>query len=104
MGPSGGKPMIRHLLVGAGCAACALYAGSLLFQDFNRPAGQGTGDPMAKVEWYESSVRRKPPDTVLWNDVATEDPLFRRDSVRTGSESGARIKMESGTVIELAEN
>ncbi|HTL12833.1 MAG TPA: hypothetical protein VL588_10115, partial [Bdellovibrionota bacterium] len=95
---------LRTALVAAICLGGAFQAGKMLYMDYTRPVGEGDGPAVASVEWQSSQVRRKPPSSYLWGGVQTDDPLYRRDSVRTGADSAARIKLKSGTTLELGEN
>ncbi len=88
-------------------AGCAILGGlAYLLHRELRPSGTvATRDrPVAKLAVGIRQVQRKLDRQVLWNDIATQETLFNRDSIRTTPGSEAKIQFDDGTVLELAEN
>ncbi|MEQ1878979.1 MAG: FecR domain-containing protein, partial [Bdellovibrionia bacterium] len=54
--------------------------------------------------FVDNSVKRKTSDSVLWNGAAKDETLYFQDSIRTGPNSYAVIKLRDGSVIEISEN
>lgn len=84
-----------------GGAATGTY---LLYQDMTETGMSGQGAPMAQVLRTEKRVKRKLASSFVWNTVQSEQPLFRRESIQTGAESSALIRLVGGESIELREN
>src|SRR4051812_38228192 len=99
--PSLKRSGLKTALVALSCLAGAAAGGYLLYQDFQQSGGAGTGKPMAKVERREAKVRRKAASSFAWNNVRSDEDLFKRDSVQTSANSAAAIRFSDGTLLEL---
>lgn len=87
------------------CGAAIAGLVHLLMRELS-PRRQGTGDKevVAKLSYSLNTVQRKFNKEVLWDEVALETPLYKRDSVRTAEGSEAKIIFEDGTEVALSEN
>jgi len=57
--------------------------------------------PVGKVGELQGSVRRQLRKGTEFKDLPNQDTLYNRDTVVTGPESGAKLEIENGSVIEL---
>jgi len=86
---------------------CALTGSGgvfLLVRDISQDSKGSRGVLMAKLEKKEAKVRRKFSTSFSWGNVKEEEPLYKKDSVLTGPESTATIRMNEGETIEIGEN
>jgi hypothetical protein len=52
----------------------------------------------------ENNVKRQVDNDVLWNSIQQKTPIYNRDSIRTGSNSTASIKLIDNTIIDVNES
>lgn len=84
--------------------AVAAFFAYLLHADFSAREGEGSGPPIAALERSELSVHRKFGHSFQWNPVERGAPLYRKDAIRLGEKSFAKLKFNDGKEIELDEN
>lgn len=94
---------LRTVVIAAFCLLGAGFAGYLFYLDTHGNPVRGQGAPMGVVEKSESFVRRKLSDSYLWDPIGSKDKLYRHDSIQTGPESSARIRLNDGSIVELGE-
>ena len=93
----------KSVMVSMACWLGASYCGYLFYQDLHSH-GSRTGTPMARLERFQSKVKTRPSSSFVWNQVDSDEDLYIKDSVQTGSASGASIKFKDGTLLEVGEN
>jgi hypothetical protein len=86
-----------------------LGAGYLLYKDYKKVdvASEISEDERVQIgvlSTSENSVKRKADESPYWNDLVIEEPVFDKDSIRTGSNSKASIRLRDSSVIELGPN
>lgn len=86
------------------CLNGAAAGGTLLYRDMTGTGMSGQGAPIAQVLQAEKRVKRRLASSYIWNAVQAEQQLFRRESVQTGPESQAVIRLADGTTVEVREN
>jgi len=59
------------------------------------------GNPIAVLDDSRNEVQRKPARRIIWQRIGEQEKLYPGESIRTGSDSEAKIKFTNGTVIEL---
>ena len=84
------------------------YAGYLLFKDYHpnqtNIEDATTRETVGYIVSADNNVKRQFGDDVLWGGVDPNNPVYNKDSIRTGKDSQATIKLNDGTVVELGEN
>lgn len=82
----------------------AATGGYMLYRDMTGVGASGQGAPIAQVLNTEKRVKRKLASSYVWNNVQKEQALFRRESIQTGAESAAMIRLSDGATVEVREN
>lgn len=67
-------------------------------QDVSRSALAG------QIEKVENSLKRRPLDSLIWEDSQKKENIYYHDSILTLGQSTAQLKLENGTQIQLSEN
>ncbi len=98
------KPDSKLSWVALFCAVGTLTGSILLYRDISDTGVEGHGTPLAKVEKTDQRVRRKPSTSFIWNQVQEKQNLFKHESVQTGEKSGALIRLNDGSTLEMKEN
>ncbi len=62
------------------------------------------GVPAGTIESIENSLKRRPLDSLIWEESRAPEKIYFHDSVLTLSESTANILLKNGTQIKLSEN
>ncbi len=94
----------KTFIVSIACLFGASGASYLLYLDYHSAGGEGQGEVLANVERYEASVRRKTASSFLWNNVAVNQNLYRKDSIQTSTGSAASIRFKNGAYLEIGED
>lgn len=56
------------------------------------------------IERVENSLKRRPLDSLIWEDSQKKENIYFHDSILTLAQSTAQLKLENGTQIQLSEN
>jgi hypothetical protein len=89
--------------------AVMLGASYYLYLDYKQDHSLDANEAQSRevfgtISFTDNNVRRKSNDSVLWNAVNRDDVVYYQDSIRTGPESYAVIKLKDNSIIELNEN
>lgn len=95
--------ILRAVLVSLICWIGIIWGALRLQTEMSQSGAAGTGPVYATIEETVERVRRKPGTSYIWSNVGESESLYLKDSVQTGSDSSARIRLEDGTVLELGE-
>ena len=77
----------------------------LLYASFAREVGAVENiKPIGIVSFKHNTVKRKLNKALFWNQVGNNVPVYSRDSISTGEEAGAIIKLNDGSQIDIADN
>ncbi|MCC6277191.1 MAG: FecR domain-containing protein [Oligoflexia bacterium] len=83
-------------------------AGFYLYQDFQPVDGEAESElvreQVGQMLTVENSVKRQLSDNVLWDPIASQTPVYARDSIRTGPESSATIRLDDNSLLDIGEN
>jgi len=83
-------------------------AGYLLYNDYHGPNPGDDVDSnreiVGELLYVDNNVKRQLSSDIMWNSVEKETPVFNKDSIRTGKDSTAGIRLSDSTVVELGEN
>jgi hypothetical protein len=60
--------------------------------------------PVASIAYAKSNVRRKRANKYSWSSIEESDSLYLKDSIKTGPDSAAFVRMNKGATLELGEN
>jgi hypothetical protein len=91
-------------LVALLCFMLSGISGYYLYKDMFLGGSEGLGEVYATVEKKLAKVKRKHAKSFSWNTIQSDEKLYKKDSVQTGDNSAATIKLKDGTVLELSEN
>ncbi len=95
---------LKFILVFSLCLICAFSGSALLYFDLNSSSQSQNGQTLATLKNKQSTVRRKSSNSLIWSNLNIKEPLYKKDSVHTGSNSTAVIELKNNNVIELSEN
>jgi hypothetical protein len=103
-----GQDWLKNTFILSPVFAVMVTAGYYLWRDYQNDGlqdqGQVTREVFGNMSFSDNNVKRKTSESVLWNPVVKDEPLYYLDSIRTGTESYAVIKLKDGSIIELNEN
>lgn len=74
----------------------------LHFHGSSQQANQGL--LAGKIDNIENLTKRRPLDSLIWEESRAPEQVYFYDSILTLAESSAKIKLNNGTQIQLAEN
>lgn len=76
----------------------------LFYFDVNKIDNVSDQDAIGTVNYKFNTIQRKLFSSVVWRKADNETKLKNKDTVRTFTESDAKIKLKDGTEIEIDEN
>ncbi len=74
-----------------------------LHKEFTSKIKKSGGEVIGTITFKKKSASRKYSESVVWEEIATESPIYNYDSVRTLEYSSAVLSLKDGTRIELDE-
>ncbi len=93
----------NFIVLAAGSAIIAIF--SLLFYfDVNRRIDAGEGRIIGTVTFKKLVAQRKYSRQVVWEDLEQTSPIYNNDTIRTGEQSEAMVKISDGTEFTMNEN
>ena len=95
---------LRTFLVATLCLSGAGAGAYFLYRDLMQGESAFKGTPIANLERRAAKVRRKPASSYVWQHIDENSPIYLKESIQTGPESAAIVRLENGTVLELGEN
>ncbi len=95
---------LRAALVTLLCLSGSALSLRALYRDLRSASQNAGGTVMAILERHEQKVRVKHAGSFSWNGLEDQDSLYKKDSLQTGEQSGASVKLKDGTILELGEN
>jgi hypothetical protein len=81
---------------------CIGAAGTALFRDFAF-AGDLRGVEVGTITWKNRYAEQRQEGSGLWVSAAKDGPVYNHDTIRTGENSSAVIKLANNTEISLEE-
>jgi hypothetical protein len=86
---------------------CLLGAGGgsyFLYDDIFYFTSGAKGEVIANLERREARVRRRSLGSYVWENINESEPLYFRESVQTGPNASALIRLRNESLLELSEN
>lgn len=77
---------------------------SLLYLDYNKNLSASGLRPLGKVIYKKHEVKRKYSDRLVWENINQSSVVYSYDSILTGEDSDAKLKLENGLELELKPN
>jgi hypothetical protein len=103
-----GLGLVDRIVLTASAAGAALCAVALFFPELlHGPTGAGEGEARTELGRFvdsESDVRRRLQSSLLWQDVRGTEVVFEGDSIFTGDDATAELKMADGVTLAVAPN
>ena len=94
--------VVLPVIVGVGMASYLLY------NDYHSKSTSDDStinrEVIGEIVYSDNNVKRQFDNDVLWNAIDKKSPIYNRDSVRTGQNSNAAIKLLDNTMVELNES
>jgi len=81
-------------------AVCSYY----LYREFAAHEIKTGGEKIGTITFKKRSASRKFSESVMWEEVAQESPVYNYDAIRTLEYSSAVISLNDGTDIQLDQN
>ncbi len=95
---------VRILIVFLFCSLGVITGSVLLYKDYKSSDGKEHGLALATLERKELRVKRKAASSFLWSNIELKENLYLKDSVQTGENAAATIRLKDNTALELGEN
>lgn len=101
---------LKNFLIISPAVALMAMAGLYLYKDYQENAADDVTeaeeilDPVGTVSYGNNNVKRKSGGSPYWNKVEKGETLYNNDSIRTGPDSFAVIKLNDSSIIEVNEN
>ncbi len=76
----------------------------LFYIDLNKKIDVSDSDSIGTVSYKFNTIQRKFFSSVVWRKTDSETKIKNKDTIRTFSESDAKIKLKDGTEIEIDQN
>ena len=85
------------------------WAGLTLWRDYQARPGEEAEvqierEVLGTVSFVNNNVKRKTSESPYWNPIEKETPVHLEDSIRTGPDSYAVVKLKDSTILEINEN
>lgn len=85
-------------------ALCVMIISSyFLHKELTSRIQKSGGEVIGTITFKKKSASRKYSESVVWEEIAAESPIYNYDSVRTLEYSSAVLSLKDGTRIELDE-
>lgn len=99
------QPKEQDWLLGVVALLLATVSAALMVWE-NRPDERvpQPAPSIARIEFSSAVIRRRPPRTLVWDDVVTGEPLRGGDTLFVPSGVEATLRFTSGALLELDEN
>lgn len=88
------------LLSLVGLCLCSYY----LYMEFTTLVEKKDGDSIGTISFKKRNASRRYTDSVIWENVPLEAPVYNYDAIRTQEDSSAVISLKDGTKIDLDQN
>ncbi len=75
----------------------------LFFDDINR-IYEHTAKSVGTITFKRNRAQRQVTDSLKWERIKNESPVYNGDTIRTDRDSSAALKFEDTTALELADN
>jgi len=99
---------LKTALIVTPVVALMTWAGVYLWRDYQiSPENQiskGQLEVIGQVSFTNKNVKRKTADSLYWNPLNKDDQLYMQDTIRTGPDSYAVLKLKDASVLEVNEN
>ena len=76
----------------------------LLYFDFKKKSSAGNVQQIGTIVSTRELAQRKYGEAVTWEEIGRRTPVYDGDSLRTSARSGAVVRLNDGSAIELDEN
>ena len=86
------------------CVAFFLFSNYCLVKNLNSSFGKNTSNPIGTITFKYKTAQRKLSDTMTWDRLQNNSPVYDGDMIRTADLSQATIHFPNGEVLELEEN
>ena len=94
---------VKEALVPGGCGLLILLGAGLFLADARMKA-EATGTTMiGRVAFHQGNAQRRAKQGAVFHGLATEQPVFNGDIVRTSHQTTATFILNDGTRVELGE-
>ena len=77
---------------------------TLLYLDLTKKQSASTEKIIGKITYKKKAAQRKYSSQVVWENIQKESSIRNYDSIKTSDLSEAIIKLNDGTILQLAEN
>jgi hypothetical protein len=81
-------------------SVCSYY----LYREFISHESKIGGENIGTITFKKRSASRRFSESVMWEEIAQESPVYNYDAIRTLEYSSAVISLKDGTSIELDQN
>ncbi|HPJ42003.1 MAG TPA: FecR family protein, partial [Spirochaetota bacterium] len=81
-------------------SVCSYY----LYREFTSHESKIGGEKIGTITFKKRSASRRFSESVMWEEIAQESPVYNYDAIRTLEYSSAVISLNDGTSIELDQN
>ena len=102
------RKLTLHSLTAIVTSAICLIGASIsftwLYRDFHTRSDQGKGPTIASLAATKSVVKRKLSSSYRWHLISPNEAFFFKDTIQTGENSEAKIRMLNGTELEIGES
>ena len=88
----------------AAAVAVMSFCSYYLYKEFTSHIEKTGGDIIGTITFKKRSAARRYTESVVWEEIAQESPIYNYDAIRTMEYSSAVIKLKDGTNIELDQN
>lgn len=78
--------------------------GTLLYYNIYKQSGAGSTELIGKLVSKSNLAERKYTAQVVWDEIFKDSDLYNYDTIRTGENAEAVIRLKDGTIITLNEN
>lgn len=75
-----------------------------LYKEFTARVDKTGGELIGTITFKKRSASRRYTESVVWEEIAQESPVYNHDAIRTLEYSSAVISLKDGTSIELDQN
>lgn len=88
----------------AGAIAFGAFCSYYLYREFTTHEIKTGGEKIGTITFKKRSASRRFSESVMWEEIAQESPVYNYDAIRTLEYSSAVISLNDGTSIELDQN
>ncbi len=81
-----------------------IFFSSLLYLDYNKNLSAAGAKPLGEVVYKRYEVKRKYSDRLVWENIDQKAVVYSYDSILTGENSDAKLKLDNGLELDLKPN